>query len=342
MKAIRFHQHGASDVLKFEDAPDPKPGTGEVLVEIKAAGVNHLDIWVRNGLPSVKIPLPHIPGSDGAGVVAACGPGVKKLKEGDRVALSPGMGCGECERCKSGWDSLCDKYHLLGFQVDGTYAQKIVVPERRALKVSAKLSFEEWAAVPLVFLTAWHMLITHAHMKKGDRVLVHAAGSGIGHAAIQIAKLHGAQVFTTVGSADKADKAKKLGADHVINYREKDFAEEVKRLTDQKGVDIVFEHIGPETWAKSLSVLAKHGTLVTCGATSGPKVEIDLRFLYMRQQKIIGSYMGGHQELEEVISLVEKGKLKPIVDKTFPLKDAKAAHDHMDSRRFFGKIILSI
>jgi len=341
VKAIRFDRHGGSEVLALCDAPEPRtPQAGEVTVAIQAAALNHLDIWVRNGFPNIQLSLPRIPGCDGAGMIADVGAGVKDLKPGDRVVLSPGMGCGICERCTSGWDSLCDSFHILGFQIDGTYAQRITVPARRVIRVSQKYSFEEWAGVPLVFLTAWHMLVAHAKVQAGQNVLVHAAGSGVGSAGIQIAKLFGAQVITTVGDDSKIEKAKALGAHHVINYKTSDFAEETKKITAQNGADIIFEHIGPETWHKNLACLAKKGHMVTCGATSGPKVEFDLRFIYMRQQSITGSYMGGRAELLRVIELVEKGALKPAPGPSFGLTAAKAAQDLMESRKFFGKITL--
>ncbi len=342
MKAIVFDRHGESDVLNLREVPAPPAAPGTVAVRLKAAGVNHLDIWVRKGFPNVPLPLPHIPGSDGAGVIEETGAGVKGLKAGDRVVLSPGMGCGTCDKCRSGWESLCDGFHLIGFQIDGAYAERIVVPERRVIKVSDKYSFEEWASVPLVFVTAYHMLVTHAKLKAGETVLIHAAGSGIGSAAIQIAKHLGAQVITTVGNEAKAAKAKALGAGEVILYRKNDFAEETKRLTGGKGADVVFEHIGPETFQKSLQCLAKGGRLVTCGATSGPKIELDLRFLYMRQHTVIGSYMGDKGELAESIRLLEKGILKPVVDTVYPLADARKAHDRMDARDFFGKLVLKV
>jgi NADPH:quinone reductase-like Zn-dependent oxidoreductase len=343
VKAIFFEKHGDSpDVLKVGDLPDPKPSVNEVVVSLKAAGLNHLDIWVRNGLPGVKLALPRIPGSDGAGVVAEVGAGVTNVKPGDRVVLSPGMGCGTCKKCTANWDSLCDEYHLLGLQVDGTYREKIVVAARRVIKVSENLSFEEWAASPLVFLTAWHMLHTQGEIKGSDRVLIHAAGSGIGQAAIQIARLAGAEVLTTVGSDEKIAKASALGAKTVINYKKGGFGQAVLDATGGKGVDLLFEHIGPETWTENFKCLAKGGRLVTCGATSGPKVEMDLRFLYMRQFTIKGAYMGSHAELLKVIHLLEKGKIKPVIDSVFPLERAREAQEHMESRGNFGKIVLKI
>lgn len=343
MKAIHFENHGNTpEVLKSVELPDPRPGVNEVLVDLKAAGLNHLDIWVRNGLPGVKLGLPRVPGSDGAGVVSAVGPGVTNVKPGDRVILSPGMGCGSCRHCTGNWDSLCDQYHLLGLQVDGTYRERIAVAARRVIRVSDKLSFAEWAASPLVFLTAWHMLHTHGGLKSSDRVLVHAAGSGIGQAAIQLARLAGAEVLTTVGSAEKAAKAAKLGAQTVLNYRERPFGQAVLDATDGRGVDLLFEHIGPETWTENLKCLAKGGRMVTCGATSGPQVQMDLRFLYMRQFTLKGSYMGSHAELLTVLGLLDAGRLKPVIDSVHPLARAKDAQVRMESRKNFGKIILKI
>ncbi len=342
MKAIRFSEHGAANVLKLEDAPDPKPGYGEVLVAIKAAGINHLDIWVRQGMPGVDIPMPHIPGSDACGLVAACGEGVTHLKTGDRVLLAPGMSFEKDKQVLSGWDSLSSGYHLLGLQVNGTYAEAIVVPESRAIKVSNIYSYEEWASTPLVFLTAWHMLHTHVNLDCRDTVLIHAAGSGIGQAAIQIAKLKGAEVITTVGNEDKVKRAKDLGADHVINYQKSNFSDEVLKITQKKGVDVIFEHIGPDIWEQNFRCLAKGGRMVTCGATSGPKVQLDLRVLFMRQLTIKGSYMGSHGELLEVINLLEEKKLKPVVSDVFDLKDAAKAHRTMESRNIFGKLILRV
>ena len=261
MKAVYFNQHGGPEVLQYGDFPDPKPAAGEVLIDVKACSLNHLDIWTRKGMPGVTIPFPHILGCDISGIVVDMSGAATALRKGDRVIVSPGMGCGTCVRCKMGWDSLCDQYDVLGFQINGGNAERIAVPARRVIKVTATRSFEEWAAVPLVFLTAWHMLRTQAKLKAGEKVLVQAAGSGVGSAAIQIAKLTGARVFTTVGSDDKVEKAKALGADAVIHYKQTDFSEEIRRLTNREGVDVVFEHIGPETWQKDLACLAKGGRL---------------------------------------------------------------------------------
>lgn len=341
MKAIIFEEHGGVEKLKYKEVPVPQLASGEVLVRVKACALNHLDIWTRQGLPGVTIPLPHILGCDIAGVVEKLGANTSgRFKKGDRVVVSPGQSCGQCEVCYKGFDSFCLNYKIMGFQVDGGYAQFAKAPEQHLIAVSDKLSFEEWAAAPLVFLTAWHMLITRAQLKPGETVLIHAAGSGIGSAAIQIAKLVGARVLTTAGSKEKLQQAKKLGADMALNYKEEDFHKAAQKENNGEGVDVVFEHIGPEVWEKSLASLRRGGRLVTCGATSGPKAEINLRALFMKQLQLLGSYMGSRHELNSVLALIEQGKLRPVVDSTFPLKEAALAQQRMLDRKNFGKIVL--
>lgn len=340
MKAVIFEKHGSLEELKWTDVPDPEPAPGEVLVRVRACSVNHLDIWERQGLPGVPIQLPHISGSDIAGEIVKTGSAASGLKPGARVVISPGSSCRRCEFCKKDYDSLCADYRMMGLHRDGGYAEYAVAPVESVIPVSEKLTFEEWASIPLVFLTARHMLITRARLAKGETVLIHAAGSGIGSAAIQTAKRAGATVITTAGTREKLEKAKLLGADHGILYKESDFAEEVRSFTGGRGVDVVFEHIGPETWTQSLKSLAKGGRLVTCGATSGNEVKIDLRFLFARQLTLLGSYMGGINELHEVLRLVERGELKPVVDTVFPLREAHKAQEKMLKRDFFGKLLI--
>jgi NADPH:quinone reductase-like Zn-dependent oxidoreductase len=341
MRAVFFRQHGDLDKLEYGQQPDPHPGPGEVAVRVKACALNHLDVWTRQGMPGVRIALPHILGCDVAGEVAKLGPGVGGFKLGQKVVAAPGLSCGRCAYCRTGWDSLCDKYQILGFQVNGGYAEFVKVPARNLFPVNKAWTLEEWASFPLVFLTAWHMLVTRAGLKKKETVLIHAGGSGVGSAAIQIAKYLGGRVFTTVGSDEKVKRAKALGADEVINYEKKDFSLEVKRLNRGHGVDVVFEHIGPATFQKSLASLVRRGRLVTCGATSGPLVNLDLRFLFVRQLSIFGSYMGGMKEFRAVLRLLRRGKLRPVVDKVFPLKDAREAQARMLERKNFGKIVLT-
>jgi NADPH:quinone reductase-like Zn-dependent oxidoreductase len=342
MKAMRIHQHGGPEVLKLEQIDPPRPKAGEVLVRVKACAMNHLDLWTRNGLPGRHIPMPHILGSDIAGVIEEVGEDVEGIASGDEVALQPGLSCGRCLRCLQGRDSECKAYTIFGYHVDGGYAEFVSAPVANLLPKPKSLSFEQAASVPLVFLTAWHMLVERARIRPGEDVLVLAAGSGVGIAAIQIAKLWGGRVIATASTGAKLQKAREIGADEVINYREMDFAEEVHRLTDKKGVDVVIEHVGTDTFAKSLQSLARGGRLVTCGATSGPKFEADLRYIFARHLSILGSYMGGKRELAELIPLFDQGKLRPVVDKVFPLEDAADAHRRMESRELFGKIVLKI
>ncbi|MBI3316885.1 MAG: zinc-binding dehydrogenase [Candidatus Omnitrophica bacterium] len=340
MRAVVLENHGDFENLQYTYVPRPVPGPEEVLIKVRACALNHLDLWTLKGMPGVKISFPHILGCDIAGEIAEMGSRVKGLPTRRPVIASPGISCGKCSHCKSGWDSLCDHYRIVGFQIDGGFAEYVKVPARNVIRVSRKLSFEEWAAVPLVFLTAWHMLVTRARLQKREKILIHAAGSGVGSAALQIAKLLGAHVIATVGSDEKIKRAKHLGADEVINYEKKDFLAEIKKITHGAGVEVVLEHIGPATFSKSLAALSKKGRMVTCGATSGPLANLDLRFLFVRQLSVEGCYMGGLEELRKIIRLVRKKKLKAVVDKVFPLREAKSALQRMQDRENFGKIIL--
>ncbi|MBI4397909.1 MAG: zinc-binding dehydrogenase [Candidatus Omnitrophica bacterium] len=342
MKAVYFEQHGGTDVLKYGERPVPEISENEVMVRLKAASVNHLDIWVRQGMPAIPIALPHISGCEGSGIVESVGSSVHNVHPGDCVIVAPGIPCGRCRFCASGWDSACPEYRMVGFQADGCFAEFVKAPVTNIIPISKKFSFEEWASVPLVFLTAWHMLITRAELKPGETVLVQAAGSGIGIAAIQVARTAGARVVATAGTDEKLKKARALGAHEGINYKREDVAKRVLEITEGRGADIVFEHVGPETWESSMKSLSKLGRVVTCGATSGPKIEIDLRFLFMRQTSILGSYMGGRAELDRVLELFRLGELKPVVDKTFPLKETREAQEYMLERKNFGKIVVRI
>ncbi len=343
MKAIRFHDFGGADVLRYEDAPTPMLGVNQVRVQLKAAALNHLDIWVRSGTRERTILLPHIPGSDGAGIVADVGSGVTNVRVGDRVVISPGVSCGTCQVCLDGRENLCATYHVLGTREDGTYAEYVNVAPNMVVSIPDTLSFADAAASSLVFLTAWHMLITLAKIRPGEIVLVQGAGSGIGIAAIQICTLIGANVITTAGTDEKLAKAKELGADVCINYREKDFLEEVRRITEKRGVDVVFEHIGGEVFEKSVLALSKGGRLVTCGATGDYIGKLDLRYLYAKHLTLLGSFMGTRSELIEVFKFFSPNspkQLHPVIDSVFPLSEAKQAHLRMEERKNFGKIVL--
>jgi NADPH:quinone reductase-like Zn-dependent oxidoreductase len=343
MKAVVFREHGGVDKLQYADMPEPVISTDEVLVRVRACALNHLDIWTREaaGFP---IEMPHIGGNDIAGEVAAVGANVKTLQAGQRVIISPGVTDGVIdEYTLSGWDSASPSFDIMGRKRQGGYAEFAKAHHSDVLPVSDNLSFEEWAAIPLVTLTAWHMLVTRAQLKPGETVLVHAAGSGIGCMAIQLAKFCGAsRVFTTVGSDEKAARASALGADVVINYRKQDFADDVLKATGNRGVNVIFEHIGPDTWPKNLKCLGRLGRMVTCGATSGPNAAVDIRPFYARQHSILGCFMGGRHELIEVLRLVEAGNLRPVIDRVFPLAEAAAAQQHMLDRKNFGKIVLRV
>jgi NADPH:quinone reductase-like Zn-dependent oxidoreductase len=340
MKAVVIHEHGDLDVLRIEEREKPTPRADEVLIEVKAIGLNHLDTWVRRGVPGHTFPLPMIPGCDGAGVIAETGSLVDWLQVGDRVAIAPGLSCGHCPACTRGTDNHCPQYGILGETQDGSCAEYIAVPARNALPIPDQLDFPQAAAFPLTFLTAWHMLVARCGITPSDTVLVHAAGSGVGSAAVQIAKLHHAQVIATAGTEEKRAQAVELGADHVLPSREGDLAKSVRELTGKRGVDIVFEHVGEATMPASLRCLARNGRLVTCGATTGPKLEADLRHLFFKNLSILGSTMGSRSELIHILDLVGRGLLKPVVDRVLPLEQIGAAHQALHDRKAFGKIIL--
>jgi NADPH:quinone reductase-like Zn-dependent oxidoreductase len=340
MKAVVFKKHGTTAELEETYVPIPELGKKDVLVKVKACALNHLDLWVLAGMPGVKISMPHILGCDIAGEVVEKGKKAHGIPLHKPVIVAPGISCGKCAYCKSGWDSLCAKYEIVGFQNNGGFAEYVKVPARNILPVIGNLGMESWAAVPLVFLTAWHILVTRAALQKKETVLIQAGGSGIGSAAIQIAKLLGARVITTVGSEEKIKRAKALGADSVINYKLKDFHTEVMRLTQGEGVDVLFEHIGGNTFTKSVLCLKKKGRIVTCGATAGRTVSFDLRYLYTHQLSVMGSYMGGIAELQRIVRRIQDGRLRPVIDQVFPLREARQALNRMAARENFGKIIL--
>jgi NADPH:quinone reductase-like Zn-dependent oxidoreductase len=341
LKAVVISEHGGPEVLRYTDAPEPAIGANEVLVRVRACALNHLDLWVRRGLPGRSIAFPHIPGSDISGEVAKIGEGVSNVRVGERVLLAPGLSCGQCPQCIAGRDNFCKQYTLFGSGVHGGYAEFVKSPAANVIPIPGNLSFEEAAAIPLVFLTAWHMLFYRAHLQPAEEVLVIAAGSGVGSAAIQIAKTTGARVIATAGSQAKLTKAKGLGADEVLLH-EGEFAREVKRLTNGRGVDVVFEHVGAATWDQSVYSLAVGGRLVTCGATSGFESKINVGYLFARQLSILGSFMGYKAELFSVLELFKRGLLKPVIDSVFPLEKAAEAHKRLENREQFGKVVLSV
>jgi NADPH:quinone reductase-like Zn-dependent oxidoreductase len=341
VKAVRFHQHGGPEVLRYEDAPDPDLAPGEVLVRVRACALNHLDVWARSGLRNVRIPMPHITGSDVAGEVVSSA--AADVSIGQRVMLQPGISCGRCTACLSGIDNECARYEVLGYvNHPGGYAEYVKAPVQNLIAIPDEIDFVHAAAFPLTFLTAWHMLMTRAGLKRGEDVLVLAAGSGVGQAAIQIAFLHGARVFATAGTDEKLERARGLGAFEVIHHHQQDIAEEIKRLTNKRGVDVVIEHVGEATWAKSVRSLARGGRLVTCGATTGPDGALNLAALFSRQLSILGSYMGTKGELLRAARCFFAGQLTPVIDRTFPLSEAAAAHRRMEESGQFGKIVLEV
>ncbi len=340
MNAVVFNQHGGPEVLEYTEAAAPTIKANEVMVEVKACALNHLDIWARGGLPGIDIPLPHILGNDIAGIVREVGELVSWVKAGDEVMLQPGVSCGHCAECFAGRDNLCREYDILGYRRHGGYAELVAAPGVNVIPKPKDLSWEEAAALPLVTVTAWHMLVTRADVQPGEDVLIHAAGSGVGSIGIQIAKLRGARVIATAGSDEKLAKAKELGADEVVNYSREDWPKEVKRLTNRKGVDVVFEHTGAATWPGSIASLKLNGRLVTCGATSGYAAQTDLRQVFYRHITIFGSFMGSKAELLEAMKFVESGKIRAVVDQVLPLAEARRAHELMEERAQFGKIVL--
>jgi len=341
MRSVRFHEQGAPDVLRYEEAPEPVLAPGEVLVRVRACALNHLDLWARHGLPNVRIPMPHISGSDVAGdVIESAAAGVAI---GRRVMLQPGLSCGRCEACLSGRDNECPHYEVLGYiNHDGGYAERVKVPAENLIDIPDEMDFVHAAAFPLTFQTAWHMLMTRAGLQRGEDVLVLAAGSGVGQAAIQIASLHGARVFATAGSHEKLERARELGAWDTIHHYEQDIAEEIKRLTNRRGVDVVIEHVGEATWPQSVRSLARGGRLVTCGATTGRRGTLDLAALFSKRLSILGSYMGTKGELVRAARHFFAGELKPVIDRTFPLAEAEAAQRRLEQSGQFGKIVLEV
>ncbi len=340
MKAVRFHEHGGAEVLRYEDVETPAPGPGEVLVKVSACALNHLDIWIRNGVPSYKIPMPHISGCDVSGWIEKLGQGVSSPPKGRRIIVSPGVSCGSCELCKSGHDNLCVDYKIFGAGTQGGYAEYCVARALDCIPLPDDIGDEEAAAFPLTFLTAWHMLFTRAKLQKGETLLVVGAGSGVGTAAVQMGRWAGARVFATVGSTEKLEHARAMGAEHVIIHSTERVRDRVKDVTGGRGVDVVFEHVGGEMLTEALASLAKNGRVVTCGATAGGQATIDIRFVYMRQLTLLGSMMGTRRELEEIIPLISQRRLRPVIDRTFPLSGAAEAQTWMEKRGNFGKILL--
>ena len=340
MRAVYLERFGGPDVLTFGDRPAPSPKPGEALVRVRACGINHLDLWVRAGLKGLEPEMPHILGNDVVGEITELGAGVTHLSAGQKTLVNPTLSCGHCPACANGDDNLCRAYDVLGRRRNGGYAEFVCVPAANCLPFPENLSWEQAAAVPLVFLTAWHMLVTRAHVRPGEDVLVIGAGSGVGSAAVQIARLHGARVIATAGTAAKLERARGLGAHETIDHASEDVAARARALTGKKGVDVVFEHVGGPVFEAAVAALARDGRLVTCGATIGNRVTLDLDLLFGRHLTLLGSWMGRRSDLNDVLEHVAAGTLRPVVDSILPLAEARRAHERLEARDTFGKLVL--
>jgi len=341
MKSVLIREHGGLDRLELTEVPQPNDPS-RALVSVRAVALNHLDVWVRRGVPGHKFPLPIIPGSEVAGVIERLPADATDWTVGDEVLVAPGLSCGRCRACLSGRDFLCAAYGMFGETENGGCAEKLAAPVRNLIRKPAGMPFAQAAAVPLDLLTAWHMLVARAALRPGETVLVHAGASGVGSAAIQIARLWNARVFATAGSAEKGQLASSLGAEEVILYREVDFLQEVRRLTARRGVDVVVEHVGADTFDRSIRSLARGGRLVTCGATTGAEVPINLRMIFFKQLSILGSTMGSLGELHEIMEHVRAGQLRPVVGRVLPLDQVVEAHRLLEERAVAGKVVLTI
>ena len=340
MKASRIHECGGPEVIRYEDAPDPRPKANEVVIRVRACSLNHLDLWVRGGLPTLRLQFPWVLGSDAAGDVVEVGELCERVKVGDRILVAPGRTLAAGYETAHGVDNAAPDYGLFGSVYPGLNAQYVAIPEANALPIPGSLSYEEAASVPLVFLTAWHMLVGIARIRMLEDVLVIGGSSGVGIAAIQIAKLHHCRVIATAGGDDKLARAKALGADHVIDHYKQSIKDEVKRITGRRGVSLVFEHVGAATFGHSAASMARHGRLVTCGATTGFETTLNLGHLFAKHLSLHGSYMGTMGELYDLLRFFERGLLKPVLDKSFPLSDVRGAHERMAAKEHFGKIVI--
>ena len=340
MKAVYFNEHGSIDVLRYGELPDPVPASNEVLVKVKACGVNHIDLWGRQGLQFIKMPFPFVLGTDVSGEVVAAGSSAHSSLIGKKVVINPGVSCNRCERCLSGMDHQCPDYVLMGEHFHGGNAQLLKIPVENLVPLPDGISWENAAAVPVVFVTAWNMLFDTGGLQPGEWVLIQAAGSGVSSAAIQLARLAGARIITTASSEEKLEKARALGAHHVINYQKQDFAREVRRITNKLGVDMVLDHIGESLWERNLACLRKGGRLVTCGATSGYEAKTDLRRVFFLQLQILGATSASKSVLFKIMKLLQDGEIRPVVDRVLPLAEAAQAHRILEERKQFGKIVL--
>jgi NADPH:quinone reductase-like Zn-dependent oxidoreductase len=342
MKALAFNEFGGADRLRWQDVPDPKIGPGQVLLRVRACALNHLDIFVREGIPALNTPLPFWTGCDIAGEVAEVGPGVEDVRPGERVVVNPSLSCGRCEFCIAGDDCLCPRYGIIGEHVPGGLAEYVAVPAANLLRLPDHISWEDGASFMLTNMTAWRMVVTQARVRPGEDVLILGVGGGVSSTAVQIAKLCGARVIVTSSSDEKLARAKALGADAGFNYAREDWARAVREFTGRRGVDVVIENVGAATWKQSLRALRKGGRLVTCGATTGPIGETDIRVVFWNQISIIGSTMATRKEFHDVMRLFFAGRLRPIVDQVLPIQEGAEAQRRMEKAQQFGKIVLRV
>lgn len=342
MKAAFIREHGGPEKVEFGELPDPVPGPGTVRVKLRAAALNHLDIFVRNGIPGIAPAMPHVLGADGAGTVESAGPGVTAPKAGDEVVLNPGVSCGSCEYCRDGEHSLCVAFGLVGEHLPGTFAEYVVVPAENAYPKPPALSWEEAAAFPLTFVTAWRMLVGKARVLPGETMLIIGIGGGVAVAALQIAKLLGMKVFVTSGSPEKLARAEALGAAAGIDHSRADFSKEIRKLTGKRGVDVVLDSVGKATWRQSIASAARGGRLITCGATTGADPQTDLARIFWNQLTVYGSTMGSQGEFTAMRKIFEEGKVRPVVDASYPLSRAREAMEALEGKRQFGKIVLRV
>jgi NADPH:quinone reductase-like Zn-dependent oxidoreductase len=340
MQAVQFGEHGDRDVIEYGEFDDPSPGSDEVLIDVKAGALNHLDVWTRKGLPGIDLDMPHIPGSDAAGVVTEVGAGVSRFSEGDHVAVSAGVSCGECEFCRDGEESLCVRFHIIGEHVRGVHAEQAAVPADNLVPVPEHVDWEVAGSASLVFQTAWRMLLSQGDLRPGESVLVLGASGGVGHAAVQIADYAGAEVYATASTEEKLQHAEACGADHVIDYEATDFAEEIAAMTGKRGVDMVVDHVGAATYPDSLKSLAKGGRIVTCGATTGPNPDAGLNRIFWNQLSVIGSTMATPGEVDDVLELVWDGTFEPRIREVLPMSEAARAHEMIENREGFGKVVV--
>ena len=340
MNAVVFDRTGGPEVLEARQVPEPTIAPDEVLIEVKACGINRLDLWVRSGALPLEIEMPHVCGSDVVGIAREVGAGVRHVKSGDRVLVLPTVSCGTCRECLAGEDNLCRHHDLIGRRRNGGYAELCRVPGANCLPYPEPLPWEQAATLPVVLLTAWHMLVTRAQLRPGEDCLVIGAGSGVGSIAIQLARLIGARVIATAGSDARLERGRALGAHEVIDHHRRDIAAEVRRLTDKKGVEVVVEHVGGAVFEQCVAALARNGRLVTCGATIGHQARLDLNVLFGRHLSLLGSWMGRRGELVEALEFVKDGRIKPVLDTVLPLTEARRAHVRLEAGEVFGKLVL--